>query len=215
MNKNEIRGELGINFALLEDNILKNSNLNDMFELEDIKDRKLYINDDIEAYLAKEICYHIMRYNRLDKGIEVKDRTPITIYLNSCGGDVSSGLSICDMINCSQTPIHIVNMGNALSMGAIIFTCGHIRYSMPNASIMYHSGSCGLFNTSDKVKDTIEHQSKVDEKIKSMIIEKTQITKKLYNQKDRVEWYLSADEGKKLGVIDKIIGIDCNVNEVV
>ena len=68
-----------------------NYTLSDNFEMEDLDERRLYINDVIDDDVITNIGYHILRYNRLDKGIDVKERHPIILYLNTDGGSVYSG----------------------------------------------------------------------------------------------------------------------------
>ena len=94
----------------------------DKFVIEDINDnRHLFLNSDVDEQVIDQIVYHIMRYNRLDKGIDVQDRKPIIVYINSPGGSVVDGYGLVDAILCSKTPVYTVNLGQCSSMGFLIF----------------------------------------------------------------------------------------------
>ena len=63
-----------------------NYNYEDKFEIEDNEGRRIYINCEVDESIIDTAVYNILRYNRIDKGIPVEERKPITIYINSPGG---------------------------------------------------------------------------------------------------------------------------------
>lgn len=83
----------------------------DCFDLEDIENRKIMLNDEITTEAIERLTYHIIRYNGIDKGIPVEDRRPIRIYINSPGGSITDGFGIIDAIRLSKTPVYTVNLG--------------------------------------------------------------------------------------------------------
>ena len=65
--------------------IIYNYCYEDKFAEEDLDNRRLYLNSDVDENAIDNIVYHIMRYNRIDKGIPKEERTPIILYINSPG----------------------------------------------------------------------------------------------------------------------------------
>lgn len=201
------------------DNIDKIMNLDyaNKFDIEDLLNRRLYLNDEVNEQIFDTIVYHILRYNRLDKGIPVKDRKPIILYINSPGGSVIDGYGVIDSIINSQTPIYTVNQASCFSMGFLIFIAGHKRYAMPHSEFLLHDGSSGFgFESTAKLKDRIEFETvQIENMTKEYIISHSNISEKLYDDRYRNEWYFLPDEGKKLGVVDFIVGKDCTIDDIV
>jgi ATP-dependent protease ClpP protease subunit len=102
-----------------------NYDLADQFQLEDLKQRKLYINFEIDENLMNDITYHILRFNTEDKGKEIKDRQPILLYISSNGGSVNDGFGLIDVILNSKTPVYTINLSYNYSMKRI---CRRRRY---------------------------------------------------------------------------------------
>lgn len=193
-----------------------NYDLINKFELEDYEERRLYINDIIDSDVIDSIVYHIMRYNREDKGLETPMRKPILLYINSNGGSVPDGYAVIDAIINSITPVYTVNQGYCYSMGFLIFLAGHKRYSMPSATFLMHDGSTMGWDSTAKLKDRMDFETKqVEEYTKQYIMSRTKINEKLYEEKYRVEWYFYPSEGKDNGVVDYIVGRDCTMDDII
>lgn len=187
----------------------------DVYEMEDLEERRLYINSGIDEKIVDTIVYHIMRYNREDKGIDVKSRKPIILYINSNGGSVPDGYAVIDAIMNSITPVCTVNQGYCYSMGFLIFLAGHKRYCMPSATFLMHDGSTMTWDSTAKAKDRMDFETRqVEEYTKQYIMSRTSIDEKLYDEKYRVEWYFYPTEAKQNGVLDYIIGVDCTIDEI-
>ena len=199
----------------VEKDIYDGGSIEESLHYKDIKQRKLYIDDNIDQYTATEITQHILRYNYDDKGIDVKDRKPIFLYVVSNGGDVDAGFEIIDAVENSKTPVFTINLAYQYSMGFLIGLAGHTRYASKNAKFLLHDGSSCVFNSTAKVQDQIEFHRRVDEKIKSYIISHSNLTAEEYDSKLRVEWYLFADEAKQKGFTDRIIGEDCDIDDII
>lgn len=199
------------------ENIKENFNYcyEDKFTIEDIEQRRLYINFAIDEQVIESIAYHILRYNRLDKGIPKEERKPIILYINSPGGSVVDGYGLIDAISASTTPVYTVNQALCASMGFLIFISGHKRYSMEHSEFLMHDGSTFGYDSTAKMKDRMEFETNQLERMtKKYILEHTKIDDKTYDEKYRVEWYFLPDEGKDIGVVDYIIGKDCTIDEI-
>lgn len=188
----------------------------DKFSFEDTQNRTLFLNTDVDEFIVNDIVYHILRYNRLDKGIPYEERKPIVVYINSPGGVVTDGYTLIDTILNSKTPVYTVNLGIAYSMGFLIYIAGHKRYSMPSATYLCHDGSSMAWDSMSKLKDRVEFETgQMEKHTQEYIISRTKITKEQYLENYRKEWYFYPDEAKKLGVVMYIIGEDCDIDEVI
>lgn len=187
----------------------------DSFEMEDLEERRLYINDIINDEIITSIGYHILRYNRIDKGIDIKERVPIILYINTDGGNLYSGNSLISIIQNSITPVYTVNLGRCFSMGFLLFIAGKKRYALDNSVFLLHDGSNGGYDSSAKLVDKIEFEKNVlEKKIKDYVLERTGITSKSYDKNYRKEWYMDSDKARELKIADYIVGEDCAIDDI-
>lgn len=199
----------------LDTALIESGMLDDLFYLQDLKQRKLFLNTDIDQVSVFDIAHHIMQYNRDDMGIDIQNRKPILLYISSNGGEIDSGFELIDIIQCSKTPVYTINLGYQYSMGLLVGLAGHKRFATPNAKFLMHDGSNFVYNSGAKAQDQMKFQSAVEERVKSYILSKTQLTSEEYDGKLRVEWYMFSDEAKEKGFTDFIIGIDCGIDEII
>lgn len=192
-----------------------NYSLNDKFILEDNLDRKIFINSTIEESTIDTAVYQILRFNAMDLEKSIDERKPIRVYINSLGGSIIEGFSLVDAITLSKTPVYTINLGACMSMALLVFMAGHKRYAMPRSEFLLHSGSTASFGNANAVKDQIEFESiQLEGVTKDFVLEYSNITEEEYNMNLRREWYFLPAEGKKIGVVDYIIGQDCELEEI-
>lgn len=199
----------------LEDVLVEGGMIDDMFYLKDLQQRKLFLNDDITSLTIESVVKHIMQFNKEDKGIDTDERQPILLYVSSNGGCVDAGFELIDVIQSSKTPVYTINLGFQYSMGFLIGLAGHKRFATKNAKFLMHDGSNFIYNSGAKAQDQMEFQRKVEARIKEYILSRSKLTSEEYDGKLRVEWYLFADEAKEKGFVDFIVGVDCDVDEVI
>lgn len=193
-----------------------NLTYDDALILEDIEYRKLYLNDCIDETVITQIAYYILRYNRMDKDIPVKDRKPIVLFINSVGGSVSDGWGLIDAIITSKTPVYTVNLALCASMAFLVYIAGHERYSMPHAEFLMHDGMSGVIDSTAKARDRMDFETdQLEVMTKEFVIEHTKISDELYDKQYRREWWFLPTEGKNIGAIDYIIGKDCEIDTLV
>lgn len=193
----------------------ENTSVDEIFYVKDLKQRKLFLNTDIEQMAVCEIVKHIMQYNKDDKDIPVESRMPILLYVTSNGGEIDSGFELIDVIMSSKTPVYTINLGFQYSMGFLIGLAGHKRYATKNAKFLMHDGSNFIYNSGAKAQDQMEFQKRIEERIRRYVIDRSNITEKEYDSKLRVEWYMFAEEAKEKGFCDFIIGEDCDIDAIV
>ena len=193
-----------------------NYSIYDKFFQDDISERRLILNDEIDSNVIDSHVYHILRYNHDDKGIAVEDRKPILLYINSPGGSVVDGYGLIDAILLSETPVYTINVGQAASMGFLIYIAGHKRYAFPHSEFLMHDGETFGFGSVSKVKDRMEFETiQLEQMTKQYILDHTSIDSQTYDEKFRMEWYFLSEESKNIGVTDYIIGEDCKLSEIV
>ena len=118
---------------------------------------------------------------------------------------VDIGSVLTNVIEQSKTPIHIIALGNAASMSAIILMAGHKRMAYPFSNILLHDGSMFVGGSTSKVKDTMKYQDEKEDQIKDFILSHTKITEEKYKEKYQSEWWLTASQALEYGIIDEII----------
>lgn len=208
-NNNEV---VAVDFGDLLIN--EESSLSDQMYLQDLKNRKLFITGEIQES-AHEIVHHILQYNSEDRNVPVEERKPILLYICSVGGSVQDGLTVVDAIRYSKTPVYTINYGYWYSMGLIVGLVGHKRFGTMSSTYLCHDGFNMVCNSGAKANDVMEFNRNVDDHVKNIVISNTKITERDYDDNLRKEWYLFAEEAKEKGIIDYIIGVDCDIDEVV
>lgn len=214
---NEVRkdDEFIIDLSDIVSEIKGNLGLDDYFYLKEYSERKHYITDVIDSTSVEDTCKAILQYNKEDAGLDRESRKPIMIYLDTPGGEVTAGMKLIDIIQASKTPVYIVNLGTCYSMGFLIYVVGHKRFASRNATFLMHDGSIEIGGSSSKTRDYIAFNDLVEERTKSLVLAMTSISSELYDEKFRKEWYMFAQEAKELGIVDSIIGEDCEIEDVI
>ena len=113
----------GIDIILLDDELFSN--------------REIFFTDSVNITSATLLLKQLMYLDRADAGKE------ITLYINSLGGDVISGLAVYDFIKLMKSPVRTVCTGTAASMGAILFLAGEKRVMLPHTRLLIHDPSYG------------------------------------------------------------------------
>lgn len=135
-------------------------------------------------------------------------RPPIKIYIDSYGGDVYSCFGLLSVIMGSQTPIHTIVTGTAQSAGFAILICGHRRFAYPLSTVMFHQIiDDHLVEKARDIEENLNEIKRIQARLEEIVLDKTKISRKrlddIYNKK--IDWYLSAIEAIKFGVVDEII----------
>lgn len=195
--------------------LVENGLVEEMFYLKDLKQRKLFVNAEIDAFSVEDAVKKIMQFNKEDKDKPYVIRQPILLYVNSNGGSVDAGFQLIDVIMHSKTPVYTINTGYQYSMGFLIGLAGHKRFATPNAKFLMHDGTNFIINSGSKARDQMEFQNRVEDRVKQYVISRSSVSPEEYDAKMRIEWYLFADEAKKHGFVDYIVGVDCDIDSII
>lgn len=168
-------------------------------------DRHFLIGD-IDPDVGETIEAYIRFFNKMDEeqGLEVEDRQPIVLFIDSYGGDLNACFSIVDAIEMSETPIYTVNMGTAYSAGFFISIAGHKRFAYPHASFLYHEGSAGNQGTANQFENFSAFYKKQLNMLREHTLKHTKISEEKYNEIKKDDFWMTAPEALELGVIDEI-----------
>lgn len=169
-----------------------------------LKERRIVINEQIGDALLETAILPFMDMDNDGSG------KPIEILLTTVGGEIYSGFSLVDQIEKAKSPVTIHIMSMAASMGLLIAMAGK---NNPNVKTVCHPFSVGLLHSGSQymegsahaVKDTFDFSQHYEEKIKDYILSHTNIDEKLYEKVERKEYWMDADEMKRLGIVDEII----------
>lgn len=192
--------------------------LSDSLYEDEIKDllskRILVLNKEIDADILEDYVVRILEWNREDLNLPEENRVPITIYMNTVGGDMFPAFSLIDVIERSKTPVRAISFGLVASAGLHIYIACHERYSFKNSTFLMHDGSIEISGTSSKAKDTMKFMNIMDEHIKQHVLSSTKITDEFYTEHYDQEYYMYSDEAKELGIVQYIIGDDVSLDEI-
>lgn len=155
------------------------------------------INDETAAAITSQLLY-----------LEAENsEDPITIYINSPGGSISSGFAIYDVMNKIKCPVHTMVMGIAASMAAFILCSGSrgSRYALPNASIMIHQPKGAIEGQAADVEIYAKRLVDLRQELYKIMAKNTGMSyEEMAYACDR-DNYLTPKKALEMGFIDKII----------
>lgn len=166
-----------------------------------LKDRIIFLGSPIDDGVANTVIAQLLFLESEDKSKDVK------VYINSPGGSVSAGLAIYDTMLYIKPDVVTICVGLAASMGATLLAAGAKgkRYALPNAEILIHQVMGGAEGQAIDVKIRANHILKIKDRLNRILAKHTnQAFAKIEKDTDR-DFFMSADEAKKYGIIDKII----------
>ncbi|BBN97315.1 ATP-dependent Clp endopeptidase proteolytic subunit ClpP [Sporolactobacillus terrae] len=166
-----------------------------------LKDRVIFLGSEINDEVANSIVAQLLFLASEDSE---KD---ISIYINSPGGSVSAGFAILDTMNFIKPDIQTICVGMAASMASIILTSGAKgkRLSLPNGEVMIHQPLGGAQGQASDIEISAKHILKTKKKLNTIIAETTgQSYEQVVKDTDR-DNFLTAEQAKEYGLVDKII----------
>ncbi len=140
--------------------------------------------------------------------ISVSDTDPITVYINSRGGEVDAGLLMYDVIQTSPAPIRLVTLGEAYSMAALIFSSGlHGRYLLPNSKLMLHEPliDCPVGGNTSSIKTISDDMLATRDKINRFLAKHTGKPLKVIEKATNYDHFFTAEESVAFGLADEVI----------
>ena len=166
-----------------------------------LKERIIFLGAPINDIVANTIIAHMLFLESQDPKKDIK------LYINTPGGSVTAGMAVYDTMQYVKCDMSTICVGVAASMGAVLLAAGTKgkRFSLPNSEIMLHQIMGGAEGQAIDVKIRAEHILKIKDKINKILAQHTgQDINKIEKDTDS-DYFMTAEEAKKYGIIDKII----------
>jgi len=166
-----------------------------------LKDRIIFLGEAIDDHVANIVIAQMLFLAAEDKEKDIK------FYINSPGGSVSAGLAIYDTMQYIKCPVSTICIGMAASMASVLLAAGETgkRLALPNSEIMIHQVMGGAEGQASDIKIRAEHILKIKDKLNRVLAKHTgKKINEIEKDSDR-DNFMSAEEAKKYGLIDKII----------
>jgi len=166
-----------------------------------LRDRIIFIGQPIDDIAANTVIAQMLF-------LEVEDaKKDIKLYINSPGGLVTSGLAIYDTMQYIKPDISTICMGQAASAAALLLAAGTPgkRLSLPNANILIHQPMGGARGQATDVGIQARQIIKIKDRLNDIFVKHTGQSKERIEQDTDRDFYMTAEEAKKYGLIDKVI----------
>ena len=173
-----------------------------------LEDRIIFISGEITDETANSVVAQLIY---LEGNDPEKD---IAVYINSPGGSVSAGMAIYDTMNYVKCDVSTICVGLAASMGAFLLASGTKgkRFALPNSEIMIHQPLGGAQGQASDIEIRAKQILRIKENINKILSERTgQSLEKVSKDTDR-DFYMTAEEALKYGLVDKIFTTRKQVN---
>lgn len=166
-----------------------------------LKERIVFLGTPIDDTVANIIIAQLLFLEAEDPKKDIK------LYINSPGGSVSAGMAIYDTMNFIKPDVSTICIGLAASMGAFLLSSGTKgkRFALPNSEVMIHQVLGGAQGQASDIKIAAEHILKTKDRLNDILAANTGKSKSQVEKDSDRDYYMSADEAKKYGLIDKII----------
>lgn len=165
-----------------------------------LKDRIIMLSGEIDDNLANVVIAELLYLDSLNND-------PISIYINSPGGSITSGMAIYDTMNFIKSKVSTVCVGMAASMAAFLLSSGEkgMRYALTNSEVMIHQPLGGAQGQATEIKIAAERILKLKEKLNKILSDNTnQDIIKIENDTER-DYFMSSVEALEYGLIDEIL----------
>jgi ATP-dependent Clp protease protease subunit len=165
-----------------------------------LRERIIFLTGPVEDGMASLICAQLLFLE------SENPKKEISMYINSPGGVVTSGMAIYDTMQYIKSPVTTVCMGMAASMGSLLLTAGAAgqRIALPNARIMVHQPSGGFRGQASDIERHAEDIIKTKRRLNEIYVKHTGRT---YEEVERTldrDHFMNAEEAKAWGIVDHV-----------
>ena len=165
-----------------------------------LKERIIFVTGAIDDNVASSICMQLLYCE------SENPKKEISMYINSPGGIVTSGMAIYDTMQFIRSPIATLCIGQAASMGSLLLAAGApgMRYALPNARIMVHQPSGGFSGQASDIERHAEDIIKTKRRLNEIYVKHTgQPYETIEKTLDR-DYFMTAEEAKAFGIVDHV-----------
>lgn len=167
-----------------------------------LKERIVFLGSPVDDNIANVIIAQLLYLQSVDA------TRPVNLYINSPGGSVTAGLAIYDTMQFLKCPVRTFCLGQAASMGALLLTAGakEGRFAMAHSRIMIHQPTGGTQGQATDIQIQADEIQRMKKELTQIIAHHSgQKFSKVEKDCDR-DCFMSAEEAKKYGLIDEILG---------
>ncbi|WP_188971500.1 MULTISPECIES: ATP-dependent Clp protease proteolytic subunit [Deinococcus] len=175
-----------------------------------LKDRIIFVGTPIESQMANSIVAQLLLLDSQNPEQEIQ------MYINCPGGEVYAGLAIYDTMRYIKAPVSTICVGIAMSMGSVLLMAGDKgkRMALPNSRIMIHQGSAGFRGNTPDLEVQAKEVLHLRDRLVSIYNKHTDLPhEKLLRDMER-DYFMSAEEAMKYGLIDSVIENTRQIEEV-
>lgn len=167
-----------------------------------LKDRIIFLGEAINDHVANIIIAQLLFLDADNKDQDIK------FYINSPGGSVSAGLAIYDTMQYIKSDVSTICVGMAASMASLLLAAGAKgkRFILENSEVMIHQVMGGAEGQASDIKIHAEHILKTKEKLNKILARHSGKTIANIEKDSDRDNFMSAEDAKKYGLVDKIIG---------
>jgi ATP-dependent Clp protease, protease subunit len=166
-----------------------------------LKERIIFVTGPIEDHMAASICMQLLF-------LEAENpKKEISMYINSPGGVVTSGMAIYDTMQFIRPPVATLCIGQAASMGSLLLCAGAkgMRFALSNARIMVHQPSGGFSGQASDIERHAEDIIKMKRRLNEVYVKHTsQPYETIEKTLDR-DYFMTSDQAKDFGIIDRVL----------
>lgn len=180
----------------------KNSNGERVYDLYSrlLEDRIIFLSGEIDDNIANIIISELLY-------LDSKSNDDISLYINSPGGSITSGMAIYDTMNYIKSDVSTICIGMAASMAAFLLSSGKNgkRFILPNAEVMIHQPLGGAQGQATEIKIAAERILKLKNKLNKILATNTNKNIKEIEKDTERDYFMNSKEALKYNIVDKII----------
>jgi ATP-dependent Clp protease, protease subunit len=166
-----------------------------------LKERIIFVNGPIDDAAAVSVCMQLLF-------LEAENpKKEISMYINSPGGVVTSGMAIYDTIQFIKPGVSTLCFGQAASMGSLLLCAGSkgMRFALPNARIMVHQPSGGFSGQVSDIEPHAEDIIKMKRRLNEVYVKHTGQNYEIVERTLDRDYFMSAEQAKDFGLIDAVL----------
>ena len=166
-----------------------------------LNDRIVFLSEEVNDVTASLVVAQLLYLEAQDADKE------ISLYINSPGGSISSGMAIYDTMNFIKCDVSTICIGMAASMGAFLLAAGAKgkRIALPNSEIMIHQPLGGMQGQATDIKIHADHILRIKDKMNRILAENTGKPLSVIEQDTDRDNFLTAQQAMEYGLIDRVI----------
>lgn len=166
-----------------------------------LRERIIFLGGPIDDHLANIVIAQLLFLESEDP------KKDIRLYVNSPGGSVSAAMAMYDTMNHIKPDVSTICIGIAASAAAVILSSGAKgkRFVLPNAEVMIHQVMGGVEGQASDIEITAKHILKTKENLNKILAKNTGKTVAQVEKDSDRDYYMSAEDAKKYGLVDEIL----------